>query len=129
MPELSTYDYAVIRLVPKVERDEFINVGILLFCADHDFAQARIELDEVRVRALFPAVDMEAVRAHLDSIPVVLQGGSAAGPIGDLTRRERFLMLAAPRSTIVQPSPVHTGLCSDPEATLEHLMNTMVRQA
>lgn len=128
MQELSTYDYAIIRLVPRVERDEFINVGVILFCASSDYSEARIELDEERALALDPSVEIDAIRSHLASIPLICDGGDAAGPLGSLSRRERFLMLVAPRSTMIQPSPVHTGLCKDPEATLTHLMDTMVRQ-
>ncbi len=127
MPEQSTYDYAVIRLVPQVQRDEFINVGVILSCLDHDFAAARVYLDESRLKALYPAVDLESVQSHLAAIPRICAGEPDAGPISLLPKRERFLMLVAPRSTIIQPSPVHTGLCTDPEETLEHLMKTMVR--
>lgn len=126
MPDQSTYDYAVIRLVPQVQRDEFVNVGVILSCLDHDFAAARVHLDEARLTALFPEIDVDSVRSHLEAIPRICAGDSNAGPISLLPKRERFLMLVAPRSTIIQPSPVHTGLCSDPEETLEHLMRTMV---
>lgn len=125
MPATHPYDYAVIRVVPKVERDEFVNVGVILYCADFDFAQARIELDEARLRALAPDVDLEAVRRHLASFPLVC--GGTDGPLAGLSKRERFLMLVAPRSTMIQPSPVHTGLCDDPAATLERLMDRLVR--
>lgn len=126
MPEQSTYDYAVIRLVPQVERDEFINVGVILSCRDRDFAEARVHLDEARVQALYPGVDLDSVRSHLEAIPRICAGEAGAGPISLLPKRERFLMLVAPRSTIIQPSPVHTGLCTDPGETLAHLMRTMV---
>ena len=126
MPDQSTYEYAVIRLVPQVQRDEFINVGVILGCLDHDFAEARVHLDEARVRALYPEVDLDSVRSHLEAIPRICAGEPGAGPISLLPRRERFLMLVAPRSTIIQPAPVHTGLCTDPAETLEHLMRTMV---
>jgi Protein of unknown function (DUF3037) len=127
VPALSTYDYAIIRVVPKVERDEFINVGVILWCEDHDFAAGWIEMDEARVLSVDPTADLEALRAHLASIPTICTGGKAGGPLSHLTKRERFLMLAAPRSTMIQPSPLHTGLCEDPAATLEHLMDSMVR--
>jgi hypothetical protein len=126
VPDQSTYDYAVIRLVPQVQRDEFINVGVILSCLDYDYAAARIHLDESRVRALYPSVDLESVRSHLEVIPKICAGEAGAGPISLLPKRERFLMLVAPRSTIIQPSPVHTGLCTDPAETLGHLMRTMV---
>lgn len=127
MPTTSSYDYAVIRVVPRVEREEFLNVGVILFCKDHDYIKARIEVDESRLRALYPAVDMPGLTAHLDAIEAVARGGDDAGPIGRLPRRDRFLILVAPRSTIIQVSPVHTGFCSDPDRALERLMDQMVR--
>jgi hypothetical protein len=113
--------------VPRVEREEFVNVGVIVSCPPKDFLEARIELDEQRVRALDPALDMEAVRTHLASIPLICAGGVQAGPIGRLTRGERFHWLVAPRSTIIQTSPVHTGRCTNLHDTLEHLLNAMVR--
>jgi hypothetical protein len=119
----NSYDYAVVRVVPRVEREEFI----ILSCPAQDYLGARIELDENRVRTLDPQVNLEAVRAHLASIPLICVGGAQAGPIGMLSRRERFHWLVAPRSTIIQVSPVHTGRCTDVPGTLEHLLNVMVR--
>lgn len=127
MPAPPTYDYAVIRVVPRVDREEFLNVGVILSCPSRDFLAARIELDEERLFALAPGVDLEAVRDHLATIPAVCAGGAGAGPLGGLPRRERFHLLVAPRSTVIQTSPVHTGRCDDPEAALEHLLDTMVR--
>src|SRR5882724_12371610 len=121
------YDYAVFRVVPRVEREEFVNVGVIVSCPARDFLQARIELDEQRLRALDPAIDIEDIRVHLASIPAICAGGSLGGPIGRLSRRERFDWLVAPRSTIIQTSKVHTGRCADPAALLEHLLKTMVR--
>lgn len=121
------YDYAVVRLVPRVERGEFVNVGVILSCPDADFLAAGIELDEVRLRALAPQIDIDAVRANLAIIPRVCAGGADAGPIGALPSRQRFHWLVAPRSTMIQVSPVHTGRTSDPAATLDHLMRCMVR--
>jgi hypothetical protein len=121
------YDYAIIRVVPKVEREEFINVGVIVSCPEKKFLEARIELDEQRLTALDSAMDMEALKANLASIPTICAGGEAAGKIGKLTQRERFYWLVAPRSSIIQTSPVHTGLCKHPEAVLEHLLETMVR--
>ena len=123
-----TYDYAVIRVVPRVEREEFVNVGVILSCADTDFLDARIELDESLVLALDPEVDLDAVREQLAVIPVVCKGGPEAGPIGALPSRGRFRWLVAPRSTIIQPSDVHTGRTSDPAACLAHLMERVVRR-
>ena len=127
MPDQSRYDYAVIRVVPKVEREEFINAGVILSCPAQDFLGARIELDERRLLALDATIDLEAVRANLASIPLVCAGGPAAGPIGKLSPRERFHWLVAPRSTIIQTSAVHSGRCQDPAAALDHLVRTMVQ--
>jgi len=123
----STYDYAVIRVVPRVEREEFVNVGVIVSCPQRDFLECRIEVDEARLLALFPSIDIELVRKHLASIPAICRGGDDAGPIGKLPARERFRWLIAPRSTIIQSSPAHTGRCDDPPKLLEHLMATMVR--
>jgi hypothetical protein len=122
-----TYDYSIIRVVPRVERGERVNVGVVLSCVDVDFLDARIELDAARLLALDPALDLEAVRGALASIPVVCAGGAGAGAIGGLSARERFRWLVSPRSTVVQMSPVHTGRTRDPAAALEHLLDTMVR--
>ncbi len=122
-----SYDYAVIRVVPRVERQEFVNAGVILWCQERDFLQARIELDEARVRMLDAAVDLDAVRRHLASISIICAGGDDAGPIGKLPKRERFDWLVAPRSTIIQTSAVHTGRCTDAGATMERLLDSMVR--
>jgi hypothetical protein len=123
-----TYDYSIVRVVPRVDRGERINVGVILSCSEMNFLEARIELDEAALRALDPAVDIAAVRANLDTIPAVCRGGPQAGPIGELPPRGRFRWLVAPRSTIIQPSAVHTGRTSDPAASLEHLMDRVVRR-
>ncbi|MDP1570040.1 MAG: DUF3037 domain-containing protein [Vicinamibacterales bacterium] len=123
------YDYAIVRVVPRVDRGEQINVGVILSCADSSFLESRIELDEARLRALDPSLDLEAVRAHLAIIPAVCAGGPAAGPIGALPPRGRFRWLVSPRSTVIQMSPVHTGRTPDPAAALERLLETMVRMA
>ncbi len=123
-----TYDYAVIRVVPRVDRGEQVNVGVILSCADADFLAARIDVDETLLRAIDPSIDMEAVRTNLEVIPLVCKGGPEAGPIGELPSRGRFRWLVAPRSTIIQPSEVHTGLTSDPAACLERLMERLVRR-
>lgn len=127
MPAERTYDYAIIRVVPRVQRGEMMNVGVILSCADQDFLDARIELDEPRLRALDPTVDLEVVRTHLGAILEVCRGGPKAGPIGELPPRDRFRWLVSPRSTIIQTSPVHTGQTSDPAACLERLMDQLVR--
>lgn len=121
------YDYAIVRVVPRVERQEFINAGVILSCQTKDFLEARIELDEKRLRALAPDVDLQMVRDNLESIPLICLGGPQAGAIGMLSQRERFHWLVAPRSTIIQTSAVHTGRSADPKAALEHLLSTMVR--
>ncbi len=123
-----TYDYAIVRVVPRVDRGEQVNVGVILSCADTDFLDARIEVDEALLRALDPSIDLEAVRANLAVIPSVCRGGSAAGPIGEMPPRARFRWLVAPRSTIIQPSAVHTGRTADPAACLDRLMDRIVRR-
>ena len=127
MRDHSTYDYAIIRVIPRVEREEFVNVGVIVSCPAREFLEARIELDESRLIAVDPTLDIETVKAHLASISTVCAGGEQAGPIGRLSQRERFHWLVAPRSTIIQTSPVHTGCCKDPIAVLGHLLDTMVR--
>jgi hypothetical protein len=122
-----TYDYAVIRVVPRVERAEFVNVGVIVSCQKDNVLEARIEIDEARLRALDPAIDLDAIRGHLAAIPAIAVGGDGAGPIGKLSRRERFDWLTAPRSTVIQTSRVHSGRCRDSADIVEHLMQTMVR--
>jgi len=127
VPEQVTYDYAIIRVVPKVERAEFVNVGVIVSCPAKRFLEARLEPDEQRLLALDANLDLDSIRTHLASVPAICAGGEQAGPIGQLPQRERFHWLVAPRSTIIQTSPVHTGNCQDPEEVLEHLLDTMVR--
>jgi len=122
------YDYAIIRVVPRVERGEMINVGVVLSCPAVDFLDAGVEVDEARLRALDESLDIDAIREHLSSIPVICRGGADAGPIGSLPQRNRFHWLVSPRSTMIQMSPVHTGRTPDPAAALQRLMDTMVRR-
>jgi hypothetical protein len=122
-----TYDYAIVRVVPKVERAEFVNVGVIVSCPERDLLLAKIELDERRLLALDPTLDLASVRTHLAAIPTVCVGGEQAGPIGRLSQRERFYWLVAPRSTVIQMSPTHTGSTPDVEAAVERLLDTMVR--
>lgn len=129
MRDHCSYDYAVIRVVPRVDREEFMNVGIIISCPARDFLEARIEVDETRLLAFAPHIDLESVRAHLASIPRICAGGSDAGPIGQLSPRERFHWLVAPRSTIIQTSRVHSGRCTEPAPISEHLLDRMVRSA
>lgn len=123
---MHAYDYAVIRAVPRVERGEFINVGVVLSCKAGHFLEAHIRLDEARLRALDPDVDVATVRIHLAAFAAICSGGDDAGPIGRLPMRERFHWLAAPRSTMIQTSPVHSGRCADLTMTVERLLDTMV---
>lgn len=127
MHDLATYDYAIVRVVPKVERAEFVNAGVIVSCPTRDLLLARIELDEQRLVALDVTIDLESVRTHLAAIPTICAGGEHAGPIGRLSQRERFHWLVAPRSTIIQTSPTHTGSARDLDAVVERLLETMVR--
>ena len=128
MPAELTYDYAIVRIVPRVERGEQINVGVILSCPDVEFLEARIELDEASLLALDDAVDVAIVRAHLATIPAIGSGAAEAGAIAALPQRQRFHWLVSPRSTIIQMSAVHTGRTSDPGRCLERLMDRMVRR-
>ena len=123
-----TYDYAIIRVVPRVDRGEQVNVGVIVSCPDADFLDAQIELDEALLTALDPAVDVAAVRANLAVIPAVCRGDADAGPIAALDARARFRWLVAPRSTIIQPSAVHTGRTTDPARCLDALMTRVERR-
>ena len=127
MPTPSSFDYAIVRVVPRVERGEFVNAGVVLFCRTRHFLAARIELDERRLLAVAPGIDLDEVRRHLDTIPLICAGGPKAGPIGQLPQAERFHWLVAPRSAMIQTSPVHVGLCTDPRAALDRLLAKMVR--
>jgi hypothetical protein len=127
VPTLHTYDYAIVRVVPRVERGEFINAGVVLSCKRAGYLKAGIELDEARLLALDPTVDLDTIRATLATLPAICEGGAAAGALGRLSSRERFDWLVAPRSTSIQTSAVHSGLCDDLGAALERLMQRMVR--
>ena len=126
MPAPASYDYAVVRVVPRVDREEFINAGVILFSKACHFLAACVEVDEERLRALAPAVDVDLVRRHLDAIPRICAGEEDAGPIARLSLSERFHWLVAPRSTMVQVSPVHGGFCDDPAACLDELFVRLV---
>jgi hypothetical protein len=126
--DLRTYDYAVVRVVPRVERAEFVNAGIIVSCDVERILEAKVELDEAALLALDSQVDLDLVKRTLASIPTICAGGAAAGELGKMAARERFHWLVAPRSTIVQTSPVHTGQCAHIPLALEHLMETMVRR-
>lgn len=121
------FDYAVVRVVPRVERGEFLNAGVILFSSTADFLGAHIELDAARLRVLAPSIDIPDVQSHLDVIPRVCRGGDDAGPIGKLPLRARWHWLVAPRSTIIQTSPVHAGVTNDLDAALEGLFEKLVK--
>ena len=127
MPTRSSFDYAVVRVVPRVERGEFVNAGVILHSRTLGFLGARIALDRARLAALDPSVDFDEVERALALIPLICSGDPRSGPIGRLPQPERFHWLVSPRSTITQTSPVHSGLCDDPEAALEHLLDKMVK--
>ncbi len=127
MPALSSYDYAVVRVVPRVERGEFVNVGVILICRTRRYLTAQIELNPARLLALAPQADLKVIEDHLAVIPIICRGGPASGPIGQLSQAERFHWLVAPRSSIIQVSPAHTGLCREPEEVLQHLLDKLVR--
>ena len=124
---MSLFQYALLRVVPRVERGEFINAGVVLYCQEAKFLDARVHLDPERLRALDPSLDPETVRAHLEVARLVCEGGPEAGAVGSLPPDQRFGWLVAPRSTVVQPSPAHTGFADDPEEAIEHLLQVMVR--
>lgn len=121
------FQYAVIRIVPRVERGEFVNAGVILFCRTRGFLAARIELDERRLVALDPEIPLDTLRKHLDTLVAVAAGDESGGSIAGLDQSERFHWLVSPSSTVIQTSPVHSGLSDDPEQTLEHLMGSLVR--
>jgi hypothetical protein len=123
----SPFEYALLRVVPRVERGEFVNAGVVLYSQEKRFLGAAIDLDPERLRVLDPRLDPETVRAHLEAARRVCAGGPGAGPIGLLPPVQRFGWLVAPRSTVVQPGPVHTGLAEDPQQALDHLLRTMVQ--
>jgi hypothetical protein len=124
----SPFQYAIVRVVPDVERGECVNAGVVLFCRPRRFLAARVELDEERVRTLAVDADVDAVRGHLDAMCRIAAGDPAGGPIAALPASERFHWLVAPSSTIIQCSPVHTGLSEDPAAELDRLMQRLVRR-
>lgn len=122
----SPFAYAIVRVVPHVERGECLNAGIVLFCRPRRFLAARLRLDEARLRALAPDCDPDEVRPHLDAIERIAAGDPSGGPIARLPQAERFHWLVSPSSTVVEPSEVHSGLTADPAATLDHLLATLV---
>ncbi|MFN7998759.1 MAG: DUF3037 domain-containing protein [Bryobacteraceae bacterium] len=129
MRTLHSYDYAIVRVVPDVERGEFVNAGVVLQCLERAFLGCRVCLDEGRLKALCPAADLEVIRQHLQAFPRICDGAPDSGPVGQLSRRERFQWLVAPRSTMIQISPVHSGMCESPEAALEEIFRRLVLTA
>ena len=122
----SVFEYAVLRVVPDIERGECLNVGVVLFCRQRRFLGARLHLRTDLLQVLAPSLDPEPLRRQLHAIPIICAGGAGAGPIGELPAQERFRWLIAPRSTILQSSPVHCGLCSDAASELEAVFVRMV---
>jgi hypothetical protein len=126
VPERRPFQYTILRLVPRIERGECVNVGVVLFCRQHGFLGAQIKLDEARVRALAPDLELAEVRPHLEAIHAVLDGDPGAGVLAALSQSERFGWVAARSSTVIQASDVHTGMTADPAATLAHLFARLV---
>ena len=127
MPERFVFDYAVVRVVPRVDRGEFLNAGVIVFCPTRGFLGCRIELDRERLEALAPSIDLAVVESYLDAIPKICEGGGEGGSIGTLPQGARFHWLVAPRSTIIQTSDVHSGVHEDPQAALDSLFDKLVR--
>ena len=126
MHALCSFDFAIIRIVPRVEREEFVNAGVIVFCLEQKFLRALVHLDSVRLLALWPDLDVDLVAQHLEAFPKICNGDVDAGPIARLSARERFHWLVAPRSTMIQISPVHSGLCESPDAALQEMFRQMV---
>ena len=122
---MHSFDYGVIRVVPRVERQEFINAGVVVLCAEQRYLAVRIRLDEARLKALWPGVDVAIVRRHLEAIERICAGGLDGGPIAKLSVKERFHWLVAARSTIIQCSPVHTGVC---EGGMDEVLDRLAGQ-
>jgi hypothetical protein len=127
VPAEYSYDYAILRVMPRVDRGEAVNVGVILSCPELQFLEARIDIDEARLLALDPTVDVATVRGTLNGMVAICRGDADTGPLGEMPQRNRFHFLVNPRSTIIQPSPTHTGRTDDPAATLDALMLKLVR--
>ena len=126
MQDNQLFEYAVIRLVPRVDREEFVNVGVILYCAKQQFLKTLFQLDADRIASLYPELDIEVVRKHLNTFQLICEGDPGAGPIAKLPIAERFRWLTATRSTIIQISKVHPGFCTDAEETLNKLYRQLV---
>jgi hypothetical protein len=121
------YSYAIVRVVPRVERGEYLNVGVVLFAREADYLAARLALDPARLRALAPDADVASIEKHLETFAAICRGAPEGGPLAALPPPERFHWLTAPRSTVIQTSPVHVGTTDDPDATLGELLDAFVR--
>jgi hypothetical protein len=121
VPAPASFDYAILRVVPRVERQEFINAAVIAYCPEKRYLDARVHLDTARLIALWPEADIDLIRDHLSAIPRICAGDPAAGPIARLSQRERFHWVISPRSTIIQPSPAHTGVCDETDQILDRL--------
>jgi hypothetical protein len=125
VPTLNSFDYATLRIVPCAERAEFVNAGVVMHCAEAAFLECRVRLDEARLRALWPDLDLDMLRGHLQAFERVAAGDPDGGPIAKLSRRERFHWLVAPRSTMIQISPVHSGMCESAADTMAELVRRL----
>jgi hypothetical protein len=121
------YEYAIIRVVPRVEREEFVNIGVILYCPSEGFLQTKFELNEPRLLAFSPSLDLEDLTQYLDALERICKGRSKGGTIGSLPLSSRFRWLTATRSTVIQSSKVHSGFCKDPSETLMKLFDQQVR--
>jgi len=126
--ERHAFDYALVRVVPRVERGEFLNAGVILFCSTLGYLDARVALDRERLLMLNPSIDLDLVQSYLEAIPKICAGGGEEGSIGSLPQRARFHWLVAPRSTVIQTSEVHSGVSDDPKAALESLFEKLVQR-
>jgi hypothetical protein len=126
VPAQNSFDFATIRVVPRVDREEFVNAGVIVFCLGQKFLRALVHVDESRLSALWPELDLNLLRENLAVFPKICSGAEDGGPIAKLSLRERFHWLVAPRSTVIQISPVHSGLCEAPESVLEELFRQLV---
>ena len=128
MPSRSAFSYAVLRVVPDIERGEFVNAGLILFARERRFLVARTHHDEAVFDALQPGCDHAAIRRQLEMIEQIAAGAAAVAPFGTMSQSERFHWLTTPRSTVVQPGPIHAGTTDDPAATFDHLFEVLVRR-
>ena len=126
-PSRSSFSYAVVRVVPDIEREEFLNAGLILFCREKKYLRAGMSLDVDRLRALRADIDADAVRGQLDLVERIASGAVERGPLAEMSQSERFHWLTTPRSTVVQPGPIHGGMSEDPDATFDRLFGTLVR--